>query len=260
MLVYPQLGSGALSQFPIQKRRLLRTVTNLAPDGSCIKLADPNGEHTEWTLSYAQLSDDEISALQQFFAAAEGTLHGFTFLDPTSNLLAWSDRLDNAVWAQGPVLSITGGVADPAGGMNAWHLTNPGQGAQSIMQTIAAPAGYLYCFSVYVRSASSSNVTIFVGNAASTRAVTQDWTRVSFASIGDPEADSISFGMELSAGSAVEIYGMQAEPQGGASVYKPATLGGVCENARLLDDVLTTTATGVNQHSCTVKIFYAKHF
>jgi hypothetical protein len=205
------------------------------------------------------LSDDEISALQQFFAAAEGALNGFTFLDPTSNLLAWSDHLDNAVWIPGPLLSVTTGIADPAGGTNAWHVSNPGGGAQSLAQTISAPAGYLYCLSVYVRSTNATNMTMLLGSQRADRAVTTDWTRVTFAAAGDPQADSISFGLEFPAGAAMDVFGMQAEPQAGASVYKASTTGGVYENARLRDDVLTTTATGVNQHSCTVNIFYAKH-
>ena len=53
MTTYPQLGSGALSQFPVQKTRRARTVVNQAADGSTIKLADPAGMVTEWTLTYA---------------------------------------------------------------------------------------------------------------------------------------------------------------------------------------------------------------
>jgi hypothetical protein len=224
-----------------------------------VKLADPNGEYTEWSLAYAQLSDDEASALEQFFKAAEGTLNGFTFLDPTSNLLAWSDRLDNAVWVSGPALGVTSGVADPAGGTNAWHVSNPGGGAQDIVQTISAPAGYLYCLSAYVRSANPANVTVLLGSQRANCTVTTNWTRIALAAAGDPQANSISFGLEFPAGSAMDVYGIQAEPQAGASVYKANTTGGVYENARLRDDVLTTTATGVNQHSCTVNLFYAKH-
>src|SRR5664279_1587561 len=131
MLVYPQLITGALSQFPVQKRHRLRTVVNTSLDGRQIKLPDPGAETTEWQLAYAGLTDDEVAALEQFFADAEGTLNGFTFLDPTANLFAWSDKLDNAAWAKGPFFSITGGVADPAGGTNAWHLANSAGGTQN---------------------------------------------------------------------------------------------------------------------------------
>jgi len=123
MLVYPQLATGALSQFPVQKRRRLRTVVNTSLDGRAIKLTDPGAETTEWQLAYAGLTDDEVAALQEFFAATEGTLNSFTFLDPTGNLLAWSDKLDNAAWAKDPFFSIAGGIADPAAGR--MHGTSP---------------------------------------------------------------------------------------------------------------------------------------
>ncbi|HLK66866.1 MAG TPA: hypothetical protein VKU19_25710 [Bryobacteraceae bacterium] len=248
-----------MSQFPVQKRRRLRTVLNTAADGSCVKLADPNGEYTEWTLTYSQLSDAENSALEQFFAAAEGTLNGFTFLDPTSNLLAWSDQLNNAVWTCGPLLTITAGIADPAGGANAWHVSNSGAGTQSIVQTIMAPAGYLYCFSAYVRSSNAASVTMLLGNQREVASVTPGWSRIVFTASGDLQASSIAFGLEIMPGKSLDVYGVQVEPQSGASTYKASTTGGVYENARLGDDVLLTTATGVNQHSCTVKVFYGKH-
>src|SRR5581483_1675491 len=99
MLVYPQLTTGAVSQFPAQKRRKLRTVVNALGDGSSIKLADPPGELTEWQLQYAGLSDQEALALEQFFESVEGSLGVFTFLDPTANLFSWSGQLDHREWA-----------------------------------------------------------------------------------------------------------------------------------------------------------------
>src|ERR1039457_3995153 len=191
MLVYPQLTTGALSQFPIQKRWRQRTVVNTAADGSVIKLADPNGVLTEWQLQYAGLSDGELAALQQFFAAAEGTLNGFTFLDPAGNLFAWSDHLENVVWDLGSFLVRTGGVADPAGGTNAWHLTNSGSGAQSITQTLAAPGGYLFCLSTWVQAAAAATVTILIGANRSPQPGQTAWNHNAFTGSGDATAASI---------------------------------------------------------------------
>src|ERR1700693_856221 len=150
--MYPQLTTEAYSQFPLRKQRRTRTVKNMAAEGSSIKLADPNGAITEWQLRYDGLSDAELSNLQQFFAAAEGSLNGFTFLDPAGNLLAWSEDLTNAVWEPGPLLASGGSVADPLGGSRAFHLTNSGEGAQSMTQTLNVPAGYIYSLSVYVQA------------------------------------------------------------------------------------------------------------
>jgi len=259
MLVYPQLASGALSQFPVQKKRRQRTVVNTGADGSTIKLADAPGGYTEWSLEYTQLSDGELAELQQFFAAAEGTLNPFTFLDPTSNLLAWSDQLGNAVWTRGPLLTMTPGVADPNLGTNAWRFINTGAGAQNITQTISAPAEYLYCLSAYVKSSQTPKITMLLGANRADMPVEGKWTRAVFAASGDPAQESISFGLEFPAGAVVDVYGIQVEPQASASVYKASTTGGVYENARMRDDLLTIMATGVNQHSCRVNIYHAKH-
>src|ERR1051326_2414008 len=149
MLTYPQL-----TQFPIVKRARRRTVLNRAADGRAIKWADPAGEITEWALHYSELNDDEAKALEDFFFAAEGTLQEFTFLDPTANLLAWSDKLEESVWLKGPLLTVSGG-----------RLSNSGAGPQTISQTLAAPSGFLYCFSAYVRAAEPTPVTLFAGSA-----------------------------------------------------------------------------------------------
>ncbi|MGA2267695.1 MAG: hypothetical protein ABSH44_04410 [Bryobacteraceae bacterium] len=259
MLVYPQLITGALSQFPVQKRRRLRTVVNTSLDGRPIKLADPGAEITEWQLAYTGLTDDEVAALQQFFLAVEGTLNTFTFLDPTANLFAWSDHLSNAAWAKGPLLSITGGIADPAGGTNAWHLTDSGAGAQNISQTLSAPAGYLYCFSVFARALEPTSVTLLHGSNRANRILGANWSRITLTDSGDASAESIAFGVELPAGGSADVFGLQVEPQAGASAYKATTTGGVYENARFRDDVLSITTTGVNCHSATVNIIHANH-
>src|SRR5436305_3802632 len=129
--IYPQLSSGALSQFPVQKRRKLRTVCNISEDGRPVGLSDQTGATTEWRLTYAALTDVEIATIHDFFAAAEGTLNPFTFVDPTDNLLANSDELDDPVWEAGPLVALSRGETDPLGGLSAWRLSNNGDGVQS---------------------------------------------------------------------------------------------------------------------------------
>jgi hypothetical protein len=237
-LAYPQL-----SQFPIRKQKRVRTVANRLADGRAIKLCDAAAAVTEWNLAYRDLTDQDAAALQQIFLAAEGTLNGFTFLDPAANLLAWSDKLDHPVWTRGPMLSVSGR-----------HLVNGGGAPQSITQTLAAPPGYLYCLSAAVRAAQPCTVSLLVGAHRLTRPVTTAWARLAFAAEGAPV-----FGLELPAGAAIEVNGFQVEGQGGASTYKPSSTGGVYEDARFGDDVLAITATGVNRHAATVNIIHADH-
>jgi hypothetical protein len=259
MLVYPQLGTGALSQFPIRKERRTRTVINPAADGRVIKLADPAAVTTAWQLEYAELTDFEAGALEAFFSAVEGTLNRFTFLDPAGNLLAWSGQLDEAVWDRGPMLSLASGAPDPAGGALAWRLTNTGAGPQAITQTLASPGDYVYCFSVFARAQANTGVTALVGNGRKAQSATTGWNRIRFTGTGGAGAESVQFGLEIPAGATVDMYGPQAEPQAGASVYRASTLGGVCTGARLRDDELAITSTGVNRHSCTVNIIHVNH-
>jgi hypothetical protein len=259
MAAYPQLQSGALSQFPVQKKRRTRTVVNLAADGSTIKLADPAAAVTEWLLTYRDLSDDEAATMRAFFNAAEGTLNGFTFLDPAGNLLAWSEQLNNAAWQTGPLLSLTSEISDPQGGTHAWRLSNSGAAEQTIGQTLSSPGEYHYCLSAFVRAAAATSVQLMIGSEVARRAVTSEWTRIACTSRGDDQATSVRFALEIGAGDAVDVYGLQVEAQTAASGYKASTRGGVYEDAHLGDDVLTITSTDVNRHSCTVKIIHANH-
>jgi hypothetical protein len=239
MLTYPQLA-----QFPIVKTRRRRTLVNRAADGRAIKLADPAGEVTEWRLEYSELSDEEAAQLWDFFAKAEGSLNEFLFVDPTANLLAWSDNLAEAVWSKDPMLQVS-----------ATRLTNAGAGPQRITQTIGAPAGFVYCFSVYARSAGAASATLIAGETTLEQAVGPEWRRLRLtATVGEA-----TFGLEIPAGGAVEVRGMQVEAQWGASAARVTSRGGVYEGARLRDDSIEMIATDVNRNSCTVTIIHAEH-
>ena len=243
MTAYPQLA-----QFPVIKRHTLRTVVNRSADGHAVKLADPNAETVEWQLQYTDLTDQELATLETFFATAEGTLNAFTFLDPSDNLLAWSEDLANAAWQPDPLLTVTQGQP-LANGLAVWQLANTGEGPQKITQTLQAPAGYRYCFSLYARANQPATATLIIGAQQMQAAVTGNWTRMVFTA-----ADAAVFAFELPTGASASVYGMQVEAQAGASVYKPSTTGGVYQNARLNDDALAITTTGAGQHSCRLSV------
>jgi hypothetical protein len=257
MNAYPQLVTGVTSQFPIVKQRKPRTVVNAAADGTSIKLADPAGATVGWRLQYTNLSDTELAALQQFFTTMEGSLNGFTFLDPTANLLAWSEDLMNAVWQAAPFLTLSGGEADPLGNSNAWQLANPGEGAQTLTQTLNAPTGYTYCFSVYAFSSQPTAIQLQLGSNSAQATLNSRWSRIQITGRGDDTANSIELGIELPAGATVTVFGPQAEAQPSPSAYKLGTTGGIYSTARFRDDTFTVTSTDVNHHSALVNIFYA---
>jgi hypothetical protein len=227
-------------------------VTNRAADGSTIKLADPAAEITEWQLEYADLSDDEAAVLRDFFASVEGTLIAFTFLDPAGNLLASTENYSADEWQREPMLTVT---ADEG----FWSVTNGGGAGQAITQTLEVPGAYNYCLSAYVRSTTAGAVGLIIGGQTAQRSVGTSWTRVVAAGTGAADAESMRFGVEVPAGTSVEILGMQVEPQNGASAYKSSTRGGVYEGAHLASDDLKLVCTGVNRNSCRVHVIHANH-
>jgi hypothetical protein len=237
MLVYPQL-----IHYPLIKRRNARTILNRMADGRAVRLADPGGEIRAWRLEYAELDDDEIQTIEAFFRAAEGTLNPFLFVDPLANLV------DGRAWVKGPLLAMTGGPEE-------YRLANAGGGPQGIEQTIGGPAGFVYCFSGRMRADQACAVTISAGNMTSEQAVSGAWERFMVtAQTAEP-----TFGLELPAGSTVDVRDLQIEAQPGASAYRSGTGEGIYEDARLGDDTLEIVTMGPNRHRCAVNIIHANH-
>src|SRR5437588_187337 len=174
---FPVLKTGAVAQYPITRERRLGNQWLRFVDGTHQRYRDSAGARLRWAirLDYVDLTDDEAAMLEEFFGATEGSLNEFTFLDPAGNLLAWSGKLDADPWQKDPLLAITDGVTDPTGSTGAWRLSNSGGAGQKIAQTIAAPGGYLYCFSVYVRSAVPATVRLKVASETADRTVASGW-------------------------------------------------------------------------------------
>ena len=233
MLVFPQLVSGALTQFPIRKQQRQRAEMRQHVAVRRIRLDDVPGAETLWTLRYVNLNDAEIDALAAFFALTEGSLNGFTFLDPAANLLAFSEDLTNANWTKDPLLTITGNVNDPLGGTGAFHLANSGAGPQGIAQTLNAPPTYQYAFSAYARSASPATLTLRAGSYSLSAALTATWQRYSVTGSAAFDAPAIEFELQTSAATSIDIFGPQAEAQWSSSL-KSSTVG-VTTSARFLD-------------------------
>jgi hypothetical protein len=259
MLCFPQLESGALGQFPGQKRLVQRTVANRLADGSTLRLGDPAGSRLEWRLTYEDLTDAEMDAIAALFNACEGRLLSFTFLDPTDNLLGWSEALSADMWRKDPMITLLGSGADPLGTNRATRITNTGQAVQRIDQSIDAPENLQYCFSLYARSEYTGALTTYrMSEGAGDRrtyTVGPSWQRIVASSKLASSNETATFGLELPAGRTVDVFGMQVEGQTGASRYKiTAARGGVYEQARFLDDNLAVTAQGVNRHSCRVRV------
>ncbi len=260
MLFYPQLASGGTSQFPIVRRETHRTVQSAMPGGATIRSSDAGADTVEWNLTYAHLTDAEWGAIEALFQAAQGQLNAFTFLDPTDNLLVWSSDLTNASWTKDPMVTVGTGLRDPEGGLGAFLATNGGQTQQGFAQTLPAPAGLTYAFSVYVSSAAPANVTLVATDGAAEAQATfntsASWTRIELQSVLASSQTTITCRIELFPGVQVILFGPQVDAQPAASLYKAtAGRGGVYPASRFAQDQLSRISTGVNQNAAMVQVF-----
>jgi hypothetical protein len=259
MRFFPQLSSGAGGQFPLRRRQVRRTVVNETEDGRRIKLADDAAGSTEWDLVFAGLKGSEAAAMEQFFAGGEGLLGSFTFLDPAANLLAWSEKLDDAAWQPAPLLQIAGGIADPLGTQRATSLVNPTGAALKIEQVLNAPEWFVYALSVYARSSGGSRLRLVRSSGSSSegavKELTTQWQRHVLPGKFTGTGETVRFALEVEAGGSVEVFGVQVEAQPGASGYKRTfSRGGVYPNSRFGQDDIEITAEGVNWSSMRVAI------
>jgi len=258
-LFFPQLTSGAYAQYPLEKIRAARTIKNLLADGSMIVYADPGSSRLYWQLAFAELSGVEANALEAHFEACAGPVRAFTFIDPTGNMLVWSSDWNAAVWNKSGLVACVGGAADPAGASSAFTVTNNATISEDITQTLAVPANYHYCFSLYVKSVAASSITLVRRGGSAAAATIYDigpeWTRlVSAGELGDA-ATTFSVAVRLSAGQQVTLYGPQLEPQLAPSRYRATSAnGGVYPKSHWAVDNLSITATAPNLFSTAFSI------
>ncbi len=262
MLAFPQLSSGAVSQFPFRKETRFRTLVNGAADGSEIKAGDIDFHSRQWELALHHLSDAEWQAIEDLHVQAEGRLLTFLFLEPGNNLLSWSETLANAVWTKDAGITATDGQADPLGGTRGGRVSNSGS-VGALSQALVMPASYRYAGSVWARTASAS-VSLEVSDGAAqvvsaTFDSTNQWKRYSVGYSLSSGLETISFRIVVPSGGTVDLYGPQLEAQPASSQYKKTLQqAGVYSDARFAEDVLGDRATGVNRHSGVVRIVWTQ--
>ncbi len=129
MLVYPQLPSGALAQFPAQSRRRMRTLVNVGGGRIVDQARRPGRGDDRVGIAVHRSERYGVKCAAGILLSCEGSLNSFTFVDPTGNLLAWSEDLTNAAWDAAPLLSLA-----PGSESDTWQLTNSGAAPQALSQ------------------------------------------------------------------------------------------------------------------------------
>jgi hypothetical protein len=259
MLVFPQLSTGASALYPLTKTSRQRTVVNTLGDGSTDVYADPDAASLGWTLQAKGLTAAEWGAIEALFAATAGMWQAFTFLDPAGNLIVASEDFGASTWTNGALMELTSGISDPLGTTRATAVTNAGEATEAIQQALPVPGNFQYCLSLWARTDSATGVTLSIsttgGSAIKTFTLGTSWIRVSLTANLGQSTDSVTFGAQIAGGGSIDIFGMQAEAQWGASDYKlTGANGGVFSNARFASDKITVTAQGTDVYDAVIQI------
>jgi len=262
---FPQLSTGNSIQYPIKKTQVFRTATVTSEDGRCSKIADTGSRAIEWEIQFAGLTPSEWAGVANHFATAEGRLNSFPFLDGSDNLLKWSEKLSDPAWTVDPLLQVTEGAADPHGGTSGLSVHNTGTAWQGFTQTLAAPAAFTYTFSLMARSDSATHMRVAIsGNSQQVQrefVLDQSWRQyVVTGSLPGTEL-TVDFGVLIDPGSQAGLYGLQAEPQMGASRYKRTTaMNGLHPNTRYGQDELKLTSDRPDSYATTIRLISREGF
>jgi len=251
---FPQIGAGAVAQFPLQRKRQWRAITNLLESGELITLPDAQGGQIQWRLSYQELTDAEVASLTGLFAASNGQAGSFGFVDPFANLLGWSEDLSKPDWQLG-LLMRASGLSDPVGTTRAWTVQNSSGGEQAMSQTLGIPGSYNACFSAYVRSDSSGTIGIIRDATRVNLPVGPQWKRIQVSGMGVSGATQSTFSLAIAAGSSVRVFGLQVEAQPWPSPYRPTgPAAGILEETRFADGDLAVENTAPGLSACQLKL------
>lgn len=242
MRFFPQLQTGCVAQWPLDKAADTGTVMQEAPGGRIWRADRVTGDSTRWRLRFEGLSATEKDAIEDLYRWTGGGLREFAFVDPAANLLSWSEDLTRDVWLKEGGLSCMAAGAE-AGRGPAWQATNFGGAPCSLSQAVPDEWGYQFCFSVELRAAVSTAATIYAGEAQAIVHAGSDWQRFYVAGEG-PQFQSRA-GLIVPAGASLELREPQLEAQVTPSSYKPSGgLNGVHTRARFQGSSLTIRSTG----------------
>lgn len=223
-LVYPQLSTGAVACYPLQKECITRTIVNISEDDRFFIFNDADAAITKWDLTYQGLSLADAMTLKKHFIQCQGRLKSFIFADPTGNLFQWSGDLTAAVWMKSPQLRLSAGTSDVWNGLTAFTIKNEGAIPARLIQSIALPSHFHTCLSIYVRVSTPARAWLIRNDEGlidrQQVELRAGWQRiVSSGGLGGA-SDSINAGLELGPGQLIDVCGLQLEPQLSPSEYR----------------------------------------
>ena len=218
----------------------------------------PTGPLSRFNVNFSNISDAEVNSLYSFFQSCQGRYKSFRFLDPSGNLLQFSEDFANAYWNK--TSTVSPHQPDPFGHTRGCSLTT------GTLRAVAGPSdggmrGMVLCASIYLQALfPGMSVSIgFVDNTTSTSYVQNyvlpfsSWLRIS-KTLVLPTNDQFLFYLQLSSGMC-NAFGAQVSPMKGAGAYASSPPGyGYHENCRFDVDAFAVQAVGPGQNALQLPI------
>ena len=266
MAVFPAINSGGVrAHYPNEVSfEHLTSVTNLpaGPRAAYAWRSEPLGRYT---LNLKGLTDAETATIEAFFVSMQGRFGSFIYVDPTGNLLNYSEDFTQAVWTK--ACTVGASTADPFGGTAATLLVGDSSGNSFVSEAVAIDpgvAGSLACFSVYLRAVSVAgpfNLTLTDGTTTVNQACTLQtgaWTRVSvpwtFGSSGGVTV-KIGGGSTWTGTNQIAVFGPMLGMTPGAEPYvKTPGCSALRLYCRFDQDAFDVNYQGPNNNNITLKI------
>ena len=230
----------------------------------------PTGPLRRFGVNYTNITDSESDVLEAFFNSMRGKWGEFRFLDPSGNLLQYSEDFSQSYWnkSNGPVTVGSTGVSDPFGGSLATALI--GGGTNAFAMAVAGPSdgginGYRLCASAWVKTP-DSGIQLVIGFRDSTGVVRgttwnlpqNAWKRIYHSEI---MWDANEFRMVLggsstwASGRTLNFFGVQVTSTKGEGAYaKSPDNWGYHQRCRFDTDSFERRVLGPNQNSVQLPI------
>jgi hypothetical protein len=91
---FPHLSTGAVTQYPSLGSARFATEVLRFLDGSEQRWPQAGGVSRAWTLHLSRINDEELAAIEEFFAAQQGRFGSFSFRDPFDGTVYPDCRFD----------------------------------------------------------------------------------------------------------------------------------------------------------------------
>ena len=124
-----------------------------------------------------------------------------------------------------------------------------------LSQSLGVPGEYTICFSAYAWSAVVGSVGMLRDATRVNVTVGPQWKRVQISGPGVSGATASTFSLAVSAGSSVQVFGLQVEAQPWPSPYRPTgAAAGILEETRFSGGELALMNTAPGLSACQVSL------